>query len=113
MSMSMVELSDEIWRDISQGLSPDELWPLSCVSKTLNRIVTPLFLQKLFSNTFGKKQWESFFGDIGEEPPLPSNIKQQLLQSCPFLGHKESVADTSAHPDSSIGKWATANSKIF
>lgn len=38
---------------------------------------------------FGKAQWETYFGDIGEEPPLPSNIQTILNQPCPiFTGAK-------------------------
>jgi len=33
---------------------------------------------------FGKSQWERYFGDIGIEPPLPSNIEEFLNSPCPL-----------------------------
>ncbi len=38
---------------------------------------------------FGKKQWETYFGEIGKEPPLPKDIYEILNSPCPiFLGKK-------------------------
>lgn len=36
---------------------------------------------------FGKEDWQKF-GDIGEEPPLPSNIDQILKSLCPYFSGK-------------------------
>ena len=33
---------------------------------------------------FGKAEWEKYFGDIGEEPPLPANIEGILNEPCSF-----------------------------
>ena len=33
---------------------------------------------------FGKAKWETYFGDIGEEPPLPPNMHEILASRCPF-----------------------------
>ena len=33
---------------------------------------------------FGKADWEKYFGEIGEEPPLPANIGEILKSPCPF-----------------------------
>lgn len=33
---------------------------------------------------FGKMMWEHYFGDVGEEPPLPSIIETILQSPCPF-----------------------------
>jgi serine/threonine protein kinase len=38
---------------------------------------------------FGKAQWEKYFGDIGVEPPLPSDIEQILNAPCPFFPGKK------------------------
>jgi len=35
-------------------------------------------------NRFGKKEWETYLGKIGEEPPLPENIEEILNSPCPF-----------------------------
>ena len=37
---------------------------------------------------FGAKQWRQFFGDVGVEPPLPSDIDKILKSPCPFWPHK-------------------------
>jgi hypothetical protein len=42
---------------------------------------------------FGKKQWGHYFGDIGEEPPLPKDIYKILKSPCPFWWGKK-VEDT-------------------
>jgi len=42
---------------------------------------------------FGKAKWNTYFGDIGQEPPLPANIDQILLSRCPFWPDKK-VQDT-------------------
>ena len=33
---------------------------------------------------FGKAQWETYFGDVGAEPPLPPNLREILASLCPF-----------------------------
>lgn len=35
---------------------------------------------------FGKAAWEKYFGDIGEEPPLPPDIDTILNSLCPITG---------------------------
>ncbi|NGX38695.1 MAG: hypothetical protein KR126chlam1_00005 [Chlamydiae bacterium] len=42
---------------------------------------------------FGKASWEQYFGDVGEEPPLPDNIEEILKSPCPFWEGKK-VEDT-------------------
>lgn len=37
---------------------------------------------------FGKKQWAKYFGDIGDEPPLPKDIHKILKSPCPFFSGK-------------------------
>jgi len=34
--------------------------------------------------TFGRDQWETYFGNVGIEPNLPDNINQILQSPCPF-----------------------------
>lgn len=43
--------------------------------------------------SFGKKQWQKYFGDIGIEPSLPSDIHKTLFSPCPFFPDKQ-VMDT-------------------
>ncbi|MBI3211651.1 MAG: hypothetical protein HYZ47_03075 [Simkania negevensis] len=38
---------------------------------------------------FGKRQWNMYFGDIGEEPPLPSDIGTILHSPCPIWSGKQ------------------------
>ncbi|MGA8165343.1 MAG: tetratricopeptide repeat protein, partial [Waddliaceae bacterium] len=42
---------------------------------------------------FGKVDWEKYFGEVGEEPPLPADIKKILQGPCPFWEGKK-VEDT-------------------
>jgi len=42
---------------------------------------------------FGKAKWETYFGDIGEEPPLPPDIHEILAGRCPF-DSKKTVRET-------------------
>jgi hypothetical protein len=44
---------------------------------------------------FGKTQWATYFGDVGEEPALPENIDEILNSPCPFSGDESiKVKDT-------------------
>ena len=45
------------------------------------------------SIAFGKEMWATHLGDIGEEPPLPPDIKAILNAPCPFFPGKK-VAET-------------------
>jgi hypothetical protein len=42
---------------------------------------------------FGEKEWRQYFGEVGVEPSLPSNIGDILSSTCPFWPGK-SVKDT-------------------
>jgi hypothetical protein len=42
---------------------------------------------------FGAKEWEQYFGEVGETPPLPSDIVEILDSPCPFWQGKQ-VKDT-------------------
>jgi len=50
-------------------------------------------VQQVPTIAFGKDKWNTYFGDIGQEPPLPSDIQQILLSPCPFWSGKK-VQDT-------------------
>jgi len=50
-------------------------------------------LEGLETYAFGKAKWEIYFGDIGEEPPLPPNIHGILAGRCPF-DPKKTVRET-------------------
>ncbi len=38
---------------------------------------------------FGKEMWATYIGDIGDEPPLPPDIKAILSAQCPFFPGKK------------------------
>ena len=38
---------------------------------------------------FGKEMWATYLGDIGDEPPLPPDIKVILSAPCPFFSGKK------------------------
>src|ERR1700731_1533068 len=46
--------------------------------------------KKVFLNTFvfGKEKWKTYYGDIGAEPPLPSNLEELLQSQCPYFPDK-------------------------
>jgi len=68
-------------------------------SPTLQVIPTPIIqpavpkAPRVPSIAFGEAKWSTYFGDIGQEPPLPANIDQILLSRCPFWSGKK-VQDT-------------------
>ncbi len=41
------------------------------------------------SIAFGAAEWKKYFGDVGVEPPLPSNIDQILMGPCPIWPDKK------------------------
>ena len=44
---------------------------------------------------FGEAEWKTYFGNVGEEPPLPKNLKAILNNPCPFSRDKSvKVKDT-------------------
>lgn len=44
---------------------------------------------------FGKSEWETYFGNVGNEPDLPDNIDAILNSPCPFSGDESvKVKDT-------------------
>lgn len=53
----------------------------------------PGSLGALSSYAFGKTVWNTYFGDVGEEPPLPAYIDTLLCSPCPFWPGKQ-VKDT-------------------
>ncbi|MHA7878033.1 MAG: hypothetical protein ACX93T_03910 [Bacteroidota bacterium] len=42
---------------------------------------------------FGKQAWNRYFGDVGEEPPVPSHINNICSMPCPFSSGK-AIQDT-------------------
>ncbi|MBS0646237.1 MAG: hypothetical protein JSR97_06565 [Verrucomicrobia bacterium] len=53
---------------------------------------TSLMLDK---SRFGQEHWETYFGKVEDEPPLPSNLEEILNSPCPFFGEKgKKVRDT-------------------
>ena len=50
----------------------------------------PSLIKTIFRNAaFGKKEWKKYFGDIGIEPPLPTNIEKILNEPCSFWPDKK------------------------
>ena len=58
------------------------------VNKEWRKIASREILkEKAFGNSFvfGKEKWKKYFGDIGTEPPLPSNIEEILESHVPIF----------------------------
>lgn len=54
--------------------------------KSLEKIVEK---QLVFTVAFGKEMWATYFGDVGEVPPLPPGIGAILESPCPFWPGKQ------------------------
>ena len=60
---------------------------------------------------FGKRLWETYFGDVGDEPPLPVGIEAILQSPCPYYPEKklEETHLLTLIPKSVNGKPLTLN----
>ena len=50
----------------------------------------------IYDYAFGKAKWTKYFGDIGKEPSLPSDIYQLVNGPCPIWEGKKSARDAYA-----------------
>ena len=69
---------------------------VSQLSPKIAAEISPPMVQKDFDPeklAFGKADWERFFGDVGEAPPIPKNMAETLKAPCPFNPRKQ-VGDT-------------------
>ena len=55
----------------------------------INSIVQDEIYTSIPSIAFGRDAWRRYFGDIGEELPLPKNIVEILNSSCSFWSDKK------------------------
>lgn len=84
-------LSDVLGPYQSQSGYPFPLPLLSLIAEYEDQIITVSSVERHFVSTvgFGKKMWFDYFNqDIGEEPPLPSDIGSILTKRCPFNPEK-------------------------
>lgn len=62
---------------------------LSCRGSTTNQATfianTSIGIIRM-DQRFGKAEWETYIGDVGEEPPPPKDIDKILNSPCPFSG---------------------------
>jgi hypothetical protein len=84
-------LPQELNFEIFSYLDEIELARCSLVNKTWKGLASDEALWKALipKIAFGKTQWEKYFGDIGEEPPLPKDIHKILKSPCPFCPGKK------------------------
>ena len=82
---------EEISLAIFSYLNSQELTRCFCVNKTWKALASDevLWNTLLPRIAFGKAQWETYFGDIGQVPPLPKDIHQILKSPCPFWPGKK------------------------
>jgi hypothetical protein len=64
-------------------------------------------------NRFGKKEWEKYFGPVGDEPEIPENVKERRNHPCPFA-EDETIQVKDTHmlvlvPETVNGKNLTLN----
>ena len=61
----------------------------SMVSKSWNKDINleedpRMWKTQLKAMAFGPEKWETHFGDVGEVPPLPKNILEEMMKPCGF-----------------------------
>ena len=85
-------LPPEVCLKIFAYLSSIELTRSSMANKACQILASDEALWKslpLPEMAFGKAAWEKYFGDVGEEPPLPIDIHKILKSPCPFWPDKK------------------------
>jgi F-box-like len=84
-------IPQEVSHKIFSYLNSQELTGCSQVSKTWKLLASDEALWNALSLriAFGKKQWETYFGDIGKAPPLPKDFYKILKSPCPFWPGKK------------------------
>ena len=91
-------LIDTIPRDVRllifSYLSPKDLGACSCVSREWNVLAShdALWAEAIRREVaFGKEAWAKYFGDVGIEPPLPTDIVKILKAPCPYWPTKKVI----------------------
>lgn len=84
----------EVTHKIFSYLSAEELGKCPRASKTWQLLATDKALwdpltSTLLKGAFGKEQWKKYFGEIGQEPPVPQDIYKILKSPCPFWRGKK------------------------
>ncbi len=69
-------------------LRENELGNCALVSRVWCHAAHHTLASRISSIAFGKTKWETYFGDVGEEPSLPDNIWKILKSPCPFWPEK-------------------------
>lgn len=89
-------LPKEILNEVLSYLDdPKDLARCLRVNKQWNKVANQDGLWEAFfpKEAFGKKEWATYFGDIGKEPPLPREVYGILNSPCPVYSEKK-VAET-------------------
>ncbi len=84
-------LPQEVILEIFSYLNSTQLARCFLVNKTWKVLASDENLWNvviLREKAFGKNQWETYFGDIGKELPLPKDIHKILKSPCPFFPGK-------------------------
>lgn len=68
--------------DLGRSLQVDKQWHRIASDESLWRALPPPEI------AFGKKAWAKYFGNVGEEPPLPLDIYKILKSPCPIWSNK-------------------------
>lgn len=90
-SILLQPLPKDLVRFYLTYLSNRDLISVSNVCREYSQLTRSETLQKVFARNFafGAKAWETYFGTVDEEPPLPSNLHQLLAEPCPiFVGKR-------------------------
>ena len=105
-SLSSILAIDKRLRDLESRLASSKL------DGTLLSSHQAAFPSKIF---FGKKHWETYFGDVGDEPPLPGGIEAILQSPCPYNPEKklEETHLLTLIPKSVNVRWSGLAVQIF
>ncbi len=86
-----IVLPPEVAQQVFSYLEPDAISRCNQVSRSWNEATAERMRQNFFDTyIFGKEKWANKnFGEVGEIPPLPSNIYEILHAPCPFWEGKK------------------------
>lgn len=90
--INLNSLGDDVIKKIFSLMKANDVINCAQVNKAWNILANQDSVWKSVappSIAFGKKHWELYFGDVGEEPPLSKEIFHLFESECPFSPGKK------------------------
>jgi len=90
-NQKILKLPPELTPQILSYLPSKDVAASSLICKSFKTMIygDALLNLKRIGDFFGGEDWNTYFGNIGAEPPLPSNIEQILNTQCTFWPDKK------------------------